>query len=151
MNKLNFLFCLLVFSLTVGITSCSKVEGCTDQESPSFNVEAEKDDGSCQSVADAMAGTWNARETALGIPLLYEVTITKVDDNTITIEEKDRVGSPGYAPASYEVDLGWTAKSVSSANDVYTGSIKDDNTIEVSYDVTSSTSPTFTVDLVYTR
>jgi len=42
---------LLITAITVGLgsvlTSCSKEEGCTDATADNFNVEAEKDDGSC--------------------------------------------------------------------------------------------------------
>jgi len=151
MNKLNILVSLLAISFLVGFSSCKKVEGCTDSNSPTYNVEAEKDDGSCVSVADAMTGTWNASETAAGITQSYDVTIAKVDDNTILITEKDRIASPLFTPDSYEVDLNWATKMVTSTNDIYTGTIGGENSIDVNYTVVNSSGLDFTVAVKYTR
>ncbi len=40
-------FTVLVFLFGTIFTSCSKKEGCTDPAANNFNVEAERDDGSC--------------------------------------------------------------------------------------------------------
>lgn len=133
------------------MTSCNKIEGCTDINSPSYNADAEKDDGTCESVADALVGTWNVTETALGIPLTYEADITKVDDNTITITQKNRIAPPNYAPASIEVDTDWVGKRISSTNDVYTGTIDTENKLNLAYEVQSTVGQSFTVSLEYTR
>ena len=47
MKKITFT--LLSLALTSLIfTSCSKEEGCTDPAATNFNVDAQRDDGSCK-------------------------------------------------------------------------------------------------------
>lgn len=47
-TKTTLIAITALFTLGSLFTSCSKEEGCTDPAATNFNVEAEKDDGSCQ-------------------------------------------------------------------------------------------------------
>lgn len=47
MNKITFTILSLAITSLI-FTSCSKEEGCTDPAATNFNVDAQKDDGSCK-------------------------------------------------------------------------------------------------------
>ena len=44
---MNYRLFLLGCLATLAVVSCKKVEGCMDADATNYNVEAEKDDGSC--------------------------------------------------------------------------------------------------------
>ncbi len=47
MKTRKIFFILTITILLLGVISCSKNEGCTDPAANNFDIEAEKDDGSC--------------------------------------------------------------------------------------------------------
>ncbi len=58
--KTVLILCLgLTFLFTT--TSCKKEKGCTDVTATNFDVDAEKDDGSCIYLSDRITGEWDAQ------------------------------------------------------------------------------------------
>lgn len=131
MKNLNFAILFAACSLMLGFSSCSKVKGCMDPASPNFNIEAEKEDGSCMSPAEALAGTWNVTETeSLNEKEEdYTAVISVIDDNTVLVTT-NRSDRPFYAPESFELEVDWDEKTV---NGLIDGTIDDMNKMDLSY------------------
>lgn len=49
----------LILAVSVIFTSCKKEEGCSDELATNYNVDAEKDDGSC--IFSVAGGTWTTQ------------------------------------------------------------------------------------------
>jgi len=142
----------------VSLTSCKKEKGCTDSESPSFNADAEKDDGSCKSVAEALVGSWTVSEQLNSDPgtlPTFDVTITKVDEETIIATTLNRSNLPYYAVDSLKLKADWSDKALdgvelTSLTQNLKGTITDVDEFGVTYEVVTFTGVN-TVSLMYTR
>ena len=49
----------LILAVSVIFTSCKKEEGCSDELATNYNIDAEKDDGSC--IFSVAGGTWTTQ------------------------------------------------------------------------------------------
>lgn len=104
---------LLITAIVVGLgslfTSCSKKEGCTDVTATNFNVDAEKDDGSCTyevsptpagctnciTITDGGSGTGTATWTSNNVYLLDGFVFVN-SGQTLTIQPGTVIkGKPG--------------------------------------------------------
>ena len=76
---------LMVFSFV--FTSCKKEEGCVDSSAMNYNVDADKDDGTCVYSHQMAQGIWNIIPDCedITIPILGE-TISLNDQLPETIE-----------------------------------------------------------------
>jgi len=141
-RKVVFLYLLTLILLT-GLTSCVKETGCTDPDSPRYNDAAEKDDGTCESSGDFFSGNWTVSEkTTLDASIAnsFDVTITKIDDNTITIKQ-DTISPNYYSISEMEVNTEWQPKTIEGTSNnngnalSIEGTITNENELEIMYEV----------------
>lgn len=134
MKRFNFLISAFSLILLFGLSSCTKEKGCTDPASPTYNADAEKDDGSCESVADVLSSSpWVvARSTsANNNGEIWTADISMVDDNTISITMEDEFSNPRD---SFDLEANWQDKTLTgSALQDLEGTITDEKKFELTY------------------
>ena len=103
---------LIIFStiLSVSILSCTK-EGCTDCNATNYNIEAEKDNNSCQFVNEELLGTYAIQDSITGPPTLewsyrsYDLEISRSPcfPNNLTFSNYANK-SNNYSGTTFSVD-----------------------------------------------
>lgn len=122
---------LLFSSLT--FYSCAK-EGCSDSAAINYDEEVKEDDGSClyADAADMLVGTWNVSETVSGSTTNYSVSITKIDNETVSIAST-LSNPPAYHMNPLTVTVDWENKLIKKEPTTVSGTITDGNNFFIDY------------------
>ncbi len=102
---------VVICSLSLFSTGCSKEEELSN--------------------SDKLTGTWNVSETVSGTTVNYTTTITKVDDNNISISS-DRPNPPVYFMNNLKVLVNWETMKLDGPG-VVSGSITNDKDFNIDY------------------
>ena len=123
---------VLVFGVAIVINSC-KSEGCMDSIALNYDDEAGKEDGSCIYPADKLVGDWTVAETVHSTTNTYDATITKNDNDNITISAV-RNSPPAYFVNDMVVTVKWLELIIAPLGDTLTGTIANENDFQIVYE-----------------
>ena len=119
-NKINTFFSF--FLMLILFVSCNKQEGCTSNEAMNFNVEAEKDDGSCIYAYDIAQGMWNINPDCeeLDVPGIGAISLNDQLPDSINVQGSggnqlfiDIQGTPITATIENNGEINVNSQSVS--------------------------------------
>jgi hypothetical protein len=109
-TKIKTNFVLLLLSVSVAFTSCTKEPGCMDPNSMTYNSDAKKDDGSCVYAYEIAQGMWSID------PVCDEISVL---GQTISIDDQlpDSIDVQGAENNILFIDIDGTVVSGEIDND----------------------------------
>ena len=119
--KKVILFSIVCLGLSVFISSCAKVQGCTNATAINYNSAAEKDNGTC--IYKGKVTFWTKTGDGFGL-----ITVTMGDGTTGTIANDfstapacDQIGTLAYTnvPGNYT----YTAEETTLGSNTWSGSV----------------------------
>ena len=124
MKKIKFL--VLACTIMIGMNSCEK-EGCTDENAINYNEDANKNDNSCNFVADEFVGTYkwtspNGNETH--ICNIIKTSYNSLNIVNLTGEGKTFTGSVNNNTITFDkYDNFYTGTNSSNTNITYSANV----------------------------
>lgn len=142
MKKVKFLMGAAVLSSIFMMTSCSKEQGCTDQNAVNFDILAEENDGSCQYEGEIVF--WYNSATSAELLSYDVVSLTYYVNGQVVGSSSADVYWSGAPDCGQNGSVTVTQNLGNTTNLVYDYSVVDDTGYEIWSGVANFTANTCT-------